>query len=365
MAHQPRKKEKQPLTIMIVPHSKRPPISLRIPPWITPLVLVILAALLVLAVSFAGSYYRLQNQLEDLQREREMGASRQREMRTTILSQQDEVRNFATEVEQLEADLMEIERISKKIRELIGVEEPDLTSTPEPSSFRVDRPFDPAQDGQSPRKMAVTTGLGGGWPYQSIDYSPSNRSMAVVAESSQHVQNMGPLLPVTLQKQQILREQVLKRLEKIEPIKRHDPEALEAELRLLAAAPKRWPVDVETRVTSEFGPREFKGRHEFHTGIDIGVWYSTEVKATKAGKVIFAGQLPRYGWTVEIEHEMGYSTLFAHHRFYFPDAGDEVEESEVIALSGDSGDTTGPHLHYEIRLNGKPVDPMKYLDLGE
>ena len=350
---------------MIVPHSAKPPMSLRISPWVTPLILVILAALLISTVYFAGSYYRLQSQLEEWQREREMEASRQREMRTTILSQQDEVRNLSTEVEQLEADLIEIERISNKIRELIGVEEPDLTPTPEPSSSVVDSPFDPAQDEQSPPKMAVTTGLGGGSPYQSIDYSPSNRPMAVVAEASQHVQNIGLLLPVTLQEQQILWEQVLKRIEKIESIKRHDPEALEAELRLLAAAPKRWPVDVEARITSGYGPREFKGQPEFHTGIDIGVWYSTEVKATKAGKVVFAGWLPRYGWTVEIEHEMGYSTIYAHHRYYFPDAGDEVEEGEVIALSGDSGDTTGPHLHYEIRLNGKPVDPMKYLDLGE
>jgi len=298
---------------------------------------------------------------------------RQREMRTTILSQQDEVRNLSAEVEQLETDLIEIERISNEIRELIGVEEPDLTATPEPSSSRVDGPFDPstvlragsAQDGQSLGKMAVTTGLGGGSPYPSIDYSPSNRHMAAVAEASQHVQDIGPLLPVTLQELQILHEQVLKRLEKIEPIKRHDPEALEAELQLLAAAPKRWPVDVEARITSGYGPREFKGKREFHTGIDIGVWYSTEVKATKAGKVVFAGSLPRYGWAVEIEHEMGYSTIYAHSRYYFPDAGDEVEEGEVIALSGDSGDTTGPHLHYEIRLNGKTVDPMKYLDLGE
>jgi len=373
LARQPNKKEKQPLTIMIVPHSERPPISLRIPPWMTPLVLSILAALLVLAVSFAGSYYRLQSQLEELQQEQEIEASRQREMRTTILSQQDEVRNLSAEVEQLEADLMEIERISNEIRELIGVEEPDLTSTPEPSSSNMESPLDPstglragsAQDEQSPRKMAVTTGLGGGSPYPSIDYNPSNRPMAVVAQSSRHVQDMDLLLPVTLQEQQILREQVLKRLEKIEPIKRHDPEALEAELRLLAAAPKRWPVDVEARITSGYGPREFKGKPEFHTGVDIGVWYSTEVKATKGGKVVFAGWLPRYGWTVEIEHEMGYSTIYAHHRYYFPDAGDEVEEGEVIALSGDSGDTTGPHLHYEIRLNGKPVDPMKYLDLGE
>ena len=338
---------------MIVPHSERPPISLRIPPWMTPLVLVILAALLALAVSFVGSHYRLQSQLEELQREQEMEASRQKEMRTTILSQQDEVRNLSTEVEQLEAGLMEIERISNAIRALIGVEEPDLTSTPEPSSFRVGEPSD------------TTYGLGSGSPYQSIGDSPSNRSMAAVAETSQTAQNLGLLLPVTLQEQQILWEQILKRLEKIDPIKRHDPEALEAELQLLAAAPKRWPVDSEIRITSGYGPREFKGRREFHTGIDIGVWYSTEVKATKAGKVVSAGWLPRYGWAVEIEHERGYSTLYAHNRYYFPDAGDEVEEGESIALSGDSGDTTGPHLHYEIRLNGKPVDPMKYLDLGE
>ncbi|MFB0535778.1 MAG: M23 family metallopeptidase [Anaerolineae bacterium] len=357
MARQSRKNGKQPLTIMIVPHSERSPISLRIPPWVTPLVLVILAALLILAVSFAGSYYRLQSQLEELQREQEIEASRQREMRTTILSQQDEVRNLSTEVEQLETDLIEIERISDEIRELIGLEEPDLTSTPEPSSSKI--------DSQSSRKVAVTTGLGGGSPYPSIDYSPSNRHMAAVAEASQHVQDMGPLLPVKLQELQILRQQVLKRLEKIEPIKRHDPEALETELQLLAASPKRWPVDVEARITSGYGPREFKGKREFHAAIDIGVWYGTEVKATKAGKVLFAGWLPRYGWVVEIEHEMGYSTLYAHNRYYFPDTGDEVEEGEVIALSGDSGDTTGPHLHYEIRLNGKPIDPMKYLDLGE
>jgi murein DD-endopeptidase MepM/ murein hydrolase activator NlpD len=321
-----------------------------VPPWATPLALVILAALLVLAVSFASNYYRLQSQLKDWQQEQEMEASRQREMRATTLSQQDEVRSLSAEVEQLEADLMEIERISDEIRELIGVEEPDWTPTPEPSSSR---------------KTAMATGLGGGSPYQPMDYSPANHSMAVAATTSQHVQNMGLLLPVALQEQQILWEQVLKRLEKIEPIKRHDPEALEAELQLLAAAPKRWPVDVEARITSGYGPREFKGKPEFHTGIDIGVWYSTEVKATKAGKVVFAGSLPRYGWTVEIEHEMGYSTIYAHNRYYLPDAGDEVEEGEVIALSGDSGDTTGPHLHYEIRLNGKPVDPMKYLELGE
>ena len=186
---------------MIVSHSGRTPISLRIPPWVTPLALVILVALLVSAVSFAGNYYRLQNQLEELQREQEMDASRQKEMRTTILSQQDEVRNLSAEVEQLETDLIEIERISNEIRELIGVEEPDLTSTPEPSSSKV--------DGQPPHKIAAATGLGGGSPYQSIDYSPSNRSMAIVAETGQHAQDIGLLLPVTLQEQQILWEQVL------------------------------------------------------------------------------------------------------------------------------------------------------------
>jgi len=357
LARQSHKKEKQPLTIMIVPHSGKPPVSLRIPSWVTSLALVILVALVVLAVTFVGNYYRLRSQLAEWQRQQEREVLRQKEMRTTILSQQDEVRNLSAEVEQLETELMEIERLSDKIRELIGVEEPDLTPTPEPSSSRI--------DSQPSHKVAVTTGLGGGLPYLPAGYSSSGHHMAVIAEADQHIQDVGLLLPATLQELQTLHEQVLKRLEKIEPIKRHDPEMLEAELQLLAAAPRRWPVDVEARITSGYGPREFKGRREFHTGIDIGVWYSTEVKATKAGKVVFAGWLPRYGWTVEIRHEMGYSTVYAHNRYYFPDAGDEVEEGEVIALSGDSGDTTGPHLHYEIRLNGKPVDPMKYLDLGD
>lgn len=342
---------------MIVSPSGRPPVSLRIPSWVISLILVILVALVVLAVAFVGNYWQLRSQLVELQREREIETSRQKEMRTTILSQQDEVRNLSAEVEQLEADLMEIERLSDKIRELIGVEEPDLTPTPEPSSSRV--------DDQSPQTRVMSTGSGGGLPYSPVDSSSSGHHMAVVTEADQHIQDVSLLLPARLQELQTLRAQVLRRLEKIEPIKRHDPETLEAELQLLAAAPKRWPVDVKARITSGYGPREFKGRREFHTGIDIGVWYSTEVKATKAGKVAFAGWLPRYGWTVEIKHEMGYSTIYAHNRYYFPDAGDEVEEGEVIALSGDSGDTTGPHLHYEIRLNGKPVDPMKYLDLGD
>ena len=62
---------------------------------------------------------------------------------------------------------------------------------------------------------------------------------------------------------------------------------------------------------------------------------------------------------------MGFSTLYAHLLRYYPDVGDVVEAGEVIGLSGDSGNTTGPHVHYEIRLNGTPVDPTRYLSASD
>jgi murein DD-endopeptidase MepM/ murein hydrolase activator NlpD len=68
---------------------------------------------------------------------------------------------------------------------------------------------------------------------------------------------------------------------------------------------------------------------------------------------------------VVLEHEMGFSTVYGHNSWYFVDPGDTVEEGQKIALSGNSGRSTGPHLHYEIRLNDVPVEPMIYLTLAD
>ncbi|MCX6826121.1 MAG: M23 family metallopeptidase [candidate division Zixibacteria bacterium] len=98
-----------------------------------------------------------------------------------------------------------------------------------------------------------------------------------------------------------------------------------------------------------------------HPGIDIAVAIGTPVLATAAGKVIFAGFDPTYGLTVIIEHPNFISTLYGHNSELLVKKGDEVTAGERLALSGNTGKSTAPHLHYEIRENGKSINPLKYI----
>lgn len=122
-----------------------------------------------------------------------------------------------------------------------------------------------------------------------------------------------------------------------------------------------WPV--YGTVTSYFGWRMhpiLKVR-KFHTGIDIAAPYGTDIKASAGGKVIFAGWLGGYGNTVIIDHGGGYSTLYAHASAIIVSEGEEVSQGQVIARVGSTGYSTGPHLHFEVRVNGEPQNPLNYL----
>ena len=115
------------------------------------------------------------------------------------------------------------------------------------------------------------------------------------------------------------------------------------------------------RVTSGFGRRAgFWGILATHTGIDISLPIGTVVVTTADGTVSFAGARSGYGYTVEVQHEDGLLTLYGHLSRHMVKAGERVSQGQVIALSGNSGMSTGPHLHYEVRLNGVPVDPSRY-----
>jgi len=122
-----------------------------------------------------------------------------------------------------------------------------------------------------------------------------------------------------------------------------------------------WPL--RGRLTSLFGPRihPIFGTPDFHTGIDLAVPEGTEVHAAAAGKVSFAGERGGYGLLVVVEHGDGFSTYYAHLSRILVEAGQFVEQGQVIALSGNTGISTGPHLHFEIRRHGKPVDPLPWL----
>ncbi len=98
----------------------------------------------------------------------------------------------------------------------------------------------------------------------------------------------------------------------------------------------------------------------FHQGMDFTAPTGTDVYATGNGRVISTGWKQGYGRTVEIDHGYGYTTLYAHLHKSLVRKGQKVKRSDVIALVGNTGKSTGPHLHYEVRFNGKPVDPRNF-----
>lgn len=117
-----------------------------------------------------------------------------------------------------------------------------------------------------------------------------------------------------------------------------------------------WPLN--GRITSPYGPR---GK-EFHHGLDIGGKHGTPIRAAQAGVVRFSGYKNRiYGNAVEIVHDNGMVTVYAHNSKNLVKKGQRVTAGQKIAEVGSTGRTTGPHVHFEVRVNGKAVDPMPYL----
>ncbi|MCL1833140.1 MAG: LysM peptidoglycan-binding domain-containing M23 family metallopeptidase [Leptospirales bacterium] len=118
------------------------------------------------------------------------------------------------------------------------------------------------------------------------------------------------------------------------------------------------------KTTSSFGSRKdpFNSRRmEFHKGIDIGCRIGTKVHSARSGEVVFTGYEEGYGNLVIVEHEFGYRSYYGHLSKILVKRGDSVKAGSLIALSGNTGRTTGPHLHFEIRKNGKALNPMTFL----
>jgi murein DD-endopeptidase MepM/ murein hydrolase activator NlpD len=129
-------------------------------------------------------------------------------------------------------------------------------------------------------------------------------------------------------------------------------------------SPSLWPVD--GRVTSSFGEREdpFNGEGAFHAGIDISASYGEPIHATADGIIEFAALSAGYGREVVIDHGSGIKTLYGHMSGFAVTAGDSVHRGQVIGYIGLSGRSTGPHVHYEVRIRNIPVNPHKYLRMS-
>ncbi|MDB5521755.1 MAG: hypothetical protein JWQ82_1352 [Tardiphaga sp.] len=136
--------------------------------------------------------------------------------------------------------------------------------------------------------------------------------------------------------------------------------------RTLALVPYRKPVVGEVEFTSGFGVRSdpFLGRPAMHTGLDFRAPTGDPIRATAIGKVVSAAYQGGYGRMVEIDHGNGLSTRYGHMSEIHVKVGDSIKIGQVIGAVGSTGRSTGPHLHYETRIDGEAVDPQKFLRAG-
>lgn len=215
--------------------------------------------------------------------------------------------------------------------------------------------------------LAVVLLIGGGLGYLWASHQESRQVRTLQAEVQRLAEERSSVL------------QLASRLDSIEKGYRRlrramggDVAAAERDVRLPPASPEpsrrerartegehSWPLAQRGFITRAFGEGAGE-RSEVHGGLDIAVPSGSYVRASRAGRVIAAGDDPVYGRHVRIDHGEATTTLYGHASWLFVAPGDPVERDQVIALSGSSGRSTAPHLHFELTRDGEPIDPRAF-----
>ncbi len=156
----------------------------------------------------------------------------------------------------------------------------------------------------------------------------------------------------------LLKKQIERTMETVGEIKDY----LRQQRDIYFATPIGMPVD-EGYISSNFGWRTHpvSGKRNFHSGIDVAAWPGSPVRATADGIVSFAGWSGGSGKLVVIEHGFGFTTCYAHNKRIVVKVGQRVKRGDVIAYVGSTGNTTGPHVHYEVWIDKKPVNAKTFL----
>ncbi|HOW27561.1 MAG TPA: M23 family metallopeptidase [Elusimicrobiota bacterium] len=155
----------------------------------------------------------------------------------------------------------------------------------------------------------------------------------------------------------ILRTETERRLQSFREI----VDKIQYERSLYRATPSIWPSP--GYLTSHFGPRlsPINGLEDWHKGVDVAVPPGTPIRATADGIVQFGGWAGGYGKLVVVNHGFGYATRYGHNRQVLVKRGDKIKRGQIIALAGSTGNTTGPHCHYEVYYMGRCVNPRRFM----
>ena len=297
-------------TIKIIPHQGSDVRSVHLPmQWIKYALFSVAAVVILLAGAFSYSVYSsysLRNEASQIEKLKEANSLQQEQ----LLELSKKATNLQDEVEQLG-------QIEKELRQLSGVPGDDT--------------------GDANRNAGDGTHNGQGGPYKQLDLKDVSNALDNV------------------EKRVAQRKASLTRLREILNEQHRQIQQQES---VNASTPSIWPSTGD--VSSPFGMRW--GGSDFHPGIDIADDYGTPIVATADGIVTVAGwNSGGYGNMVDIDHGNGFMTRYGHAQQVVVSAGDHVKRGQVIAYMGSTGFSTGPHVHYEVRVNGQVVNPSGYI----
>ena len=231
-----------------------------------------------------------------------------------------QVEKFAQQVKNFETEMVRLERFEKKLRVITALE-------------------------NSPRSIDKNWGVGGPYGFSTISFTTAMGWGAanMVERLSNGLDHLGKRAKI-----QSISFQELDNFFKNQKS-------------LLSSTPSIWPT--RGWVTSGFGFRKspFTGLREKHEGWDIAARNGSPVRTTADGVVVVEGREYGYGNLVEIDHGYGLVTRYGHNSKHFVKVGDRVKRGQVVTLVGNTGRSTGPHLHYEVLLNGVPANPKNYI----
>ena len=299
----------------------------------SPLTLKVGAAALVLLLIFSGylfyDYVSYQKKVFDL-----------KTLRGELTFQQAEIKSFLEKITLLEEQLTRLKLVEEQVKkDLKEVQELKREKKVKKLSPPPSLPEKSSKASESSEPMQYSSPIRG-------------EEVSILEKERPKLVSRLHLGLLELSKEAFQREQTLKELK----------EFLHSQKSVLLSMPSLWPV--LGRITSAFGETRFSpssGGTRPHMGIDIAAPSGTPIAAPADGVAIIAGMEAEYGRLVCIDHGHGYTTMYGHLKDFHVKAGDRVKAGQILGTVGTSGNTTGPHLHYEVRIYGRPVNPYSYL----
>ena len=288
-----------------------------------------LALLLVVSGYLLYDYLSYQKKLFDL-----------RDLRTEIFFQQGEIQNFLQKISIMEEELTRLKKMEEQVMK-------DLKEVQELKREKKVKKVVPPVASPKPTEPSEAT-------------ETKQKSSFFRQEEVSILEKERPRLVSRLHQELLeLSNEAFKRVENLKGLQ----EILQAQKSVLHSIPFLWPVI--GRITSGYGDTRLSissGGTRPHRGLDIAAQAGTPVVAPADGVVTFAGRESEYGRLVTIDHGHGYCTFFGHLKNIYVLPGEKVKIGKIIGAVGSSGNSSGPHLHYEVRINGHTVNPASFLN---